>query len=71
MEESAYKYYYGQIQLLNKRLTRENVIKMFITDCYLAKEPEWNNNPDIFAFDDKLFDLKTKKFLENAEIKPE
>ena len=39
MEESAYKYYYGQIQSLNKRLTRENVIKLFITDCYLAKEP--------------------------------
>ena len=61
---------YGTAYVQIKR-KRENVMKLFVTDCYLSQEPNWNNNPDIYAFNDCLYSLKEKKILENEEINKE
>ena len=70
-DEKLFNEYKTKIQTLNKRLTRENVMKLFVTDCYLPQEPNWNNNPDIYAFNDCLYSLKEKRVLEQAEINRE
>ena len=71
MKEEDAKIYFACIQSLNKRLTRDNVVRLFVTECYTTEEPNWNNNCDIFAFNDALFCLNQKRILKDDEIDPQ
>jgi phage/plasmid-associated DNA primase len=62
ISKKLYLHLEGFIKSLNSNKTRENVIKIFKKDHYEEKVI-WNNNLELFVFDDKIYDLSKGCFV--------
>ena len=70
-EEEGYKEKHKEFTALEKRVktlneyhTRLKIIGQFKADCYMGDNVQWNRNPDLFVFEDCIYDLSKGAFVQ-------
>ena len=63
LDSKDYEKYLKKIQYLDSSSGREHIISVLKQEHYKS-DIIWNNNPNLFAFNDCIFDLEKQEFIE-------
>lgn len=65
MDDKSYKSLMKKIQELDKLTIRNNVVKIIIDENHINEDKiKWNANNNLFAFENKIYDLSLGQFIE-------
>ena len=65
IDEKTYKSLKAKIQELDKKLMRDRIVGIIVDEHWQKEKTiNWNSNDNLFAFENKIYDLESGKFID-------